>query len=405
MDREPALASSTAVPTTAGQASGEGFRPSLASTPDEQPGYDGEGSVPRGPVLSGSLRVEVVAPGGSPMSHADVFIHRAEFCVPDPFGSREQSGRADDQGVKTFDNLAAGPWHVVARTRMTQTHLVPGPRTGQVHVETTVRAGKQTRVVVRLDEGIVIAGRVILPDDGTFEGIGVSALSEIGCGIREMTVEADGSFRMEGLCHGPWWCYASTGGSGGGLRSWGGTTWASIEEIRLSGSAPIVVTESREDVELVLRKSGSISGRIEGMGDGRWRGVAINRESGHRYAMRLDEGSFSAIGLDPGTYMVLAAGEEAWAVLDGVRVEEGSAVSGLEIPVKPAARLSVSSPSDEARTSVFLNGVLLPTEKVAGFPRMLSVPQGELNVEVHFAGLVQAQSLVAVAGETLELLF
>jgi hypothetical protein len=257
-------------------------------------------------------------------------------------------------------------------------------------------------VVARLDAGLVIGGRVL-----TAEGEGVQTIihliSEAGCGVLTTHTAADGSFWFGGLCRGPWRCHA--GPKGWVHRSDYGWSSAPGDSMPLANSAPVLVTESREDVELVLCRSASMTGRCIGLQTDSRAGSAINRDSKHRYALRFDGEAFAATGLDPGTYMIVATDRKGWGLLDDLVIGAGGALADLEVRLEPEVRLSVSLPSEEARTSLLFDGVLLPPEHIGGRLRTMSAPAGRLDLEMRLGGSRQVRTIEAVAGQTVEVIF
>lgn len=356
----------------------------------------------------GTLRVEVVDHEGAPVPGVSISIHRDAFCTQSgsfaPDGSIE--GSADGDGVEVFRDLAAGAWHVVATGRGKAISWRGKEPCGQTHVETQVKPDGESRLLVRLDPGLVIAGKVIYPDDARYRGMCVTALSEAGCGSREAEVAVDGSFRMEGLCKGPWRCHAGIRNVGRHHLGNTGTT-----DVPIANSAPVLVMESREDVELVLRRPASLSGRLVGLHDRERRGapqlvgVAINRDTQHRYGLAFEDDVFFARGLDPGSYMIVAGTFFDWGVLDWILVEEESAVRELRIDAVPAARLSVSFRSDHGRVEVLLNEVRILDADVQQFTAIRFVPAGHLEVHASFDGSSQTEVIDAIGGQTFELSF
>ena len=182
----------------------------------------------------------------------------------------------------------------------------------------------------------------------------------------------------------------------------------------IANSAPVLVTESREDVELVVSRAASLSGRFVGLND-RERpasrhapklvGLAINRDTQHRYALTFKDDAFFARGLDPGSYMIVAGSYVDWGVLDWILLEEEQAVADLRIDAAPAAQISVSLRSDHGRVGVLLNEVRILEVPMQGGTGIQFVPAGHLEVQASFDGASQAQLIDAVGGQTFELTF
>ena len=339
----------------------------------------------------GSLRVEVVDAVGAAASRAKVEIHRAAICGVEP---STRSHQRVGGNVALFEDLAPGDWHVVAEFN------------GQVHVETLVEPDRETRVLVRTDAGLTLAGKVRHPAGARLQDLCVTAVSEIGCGTVQIDVAADGTFRMDGLCTGPWRCHAGSRGWGQEHQGWGGGALSPADPVPFANSRSVLVTRSRDDLELVVRRAASLSGRFVGSNISPHFGVAINRASQHRYALRCDHEGFTVAGLDPGPYMLVGTNAEGWGVLDGIQVDEESALTDLEVAIEPAAFIKMSLPSELARTSVRMNGVLLPDElTMDGLLVTREVPAGQLEVEMRLEGAREVKTIEALAGQTVTLAF
>ncbi len=351
------------------------------------------------PEERGSLLVQLVDPEGEPVTGASISLHRPDFC--DPWDSETRGaargGKTDGDGRALINRLAGGAWHVVATSTGTGISWRGKQPRGQAHVATNVKPEGQSSATVVLDVGFVIAGRVTWK--GRPREISVIARSEIGCEGRACRVEADGTFRIDGLCRGPWRCWASA--MPFPMEHWAGPSPP------IANSAPVRVTESREDVELTLPAPSTLTGRMPGMDLEHAGGIAANLDTGHRYELRFEDEEFWATGLDPGTYMVIAHDAQGWAVQDGIQVEEGSAVTDIEIAAEPEARVTLPASAVAGRTSFFLNGVRLPegvVEWTSG-RKSYSVPPRHLDVELRLDGRRHSWTVDAISGQTLVLDF
>ncbi|MBL8860304.1 MAG: carboxypeptidase regulatory-like domain-containing protein [Planctomycetes bacterium] len=135
-------------------------------------------------VLERGVRVEgrVLGPDGKPYAGAKVLIaldcvHRASL-VTLP-GRGVPAGVSDGEGAFVVDQLAAGPWHL----------LIEAPECVLAECDGRIEyaGGKETGVIVRLEAGCEISGKVVSKETAMPTGLRISARQK----IEENTDDAD----------------------------------------------------------------------------------------------------------------------------------------------------------------------------------------------------------------------
>lgn len=339
-----------------------------------------EGRTVRGRVLENGAalagaRVWLLAPGGGAVRHLSATDRPAETA---------ESG-AD--GRFAFADVLPGRWWVgLAPADFDEPEALLS-----LPAEVEVIAGVDPReVVLEAARGATISGRVLDPAGEPAGQRLVFASSREPFLFRTAASQDDGSFAIGPLPPGVYELGAADASGDA----------APAEAISVRAGA--------RDVVLRLRAGGVIEGTVV---DATTRAtcegeitlaVTIEGRCGE-YADRTREGRFRHGGLLPGTYALLASTEDGRAgFVRGVELAGGAVRSGIEVAVRPGAKLRLlgASATDDATYEVACEGTTVACGTLGpGAAQIVALPAGALTLRTTAAGRSAEQEIVLTAGE------
>jgi large repetitive protein len=284
--------------------------------------------------------------------------------------------------------------------------MVFGDDVAPVRTPNQMLTARAATVVVHVDRGGEISGRVVLADGTPV----AEAIVETPTGImpRQGTTGSDGTFKITGIAPGP------------------AMVTAFSSDRRLS-STPVSVTAPANDVTITMPRGARIEGRIFDRASqqpvtdfsillpARGQQGVVRPDSlfAGGPAIHADDGRYALDNVPPGTLqlMVNATGYVA-ATRGDITVEDGKTVTGIDIALDRGANLSGRVTSAGApvagvqvhlafqRTANFSN----PTTDADGSYTMNGLAEGEHTIEFQKTGFVVLHKPVTItAGKDLRL--
>jgi hypothetical protein len=271
----------------------------------------------------GTVFGELVDEGGRPVAGAFLTARidpQSQVHHRPPSGGEAATASSDDDG--RFE-LTAVPVGVVT--------IDVASRDGGARVQApagTVGEGERVGPLrIEVQSALEIAGRVVRADGTPAAGASVAAVQERpGGGSSSMGTTADalGRFRLRGLPPGPVTVVATLGVVGRAERE-------------------MTVTGGVAEIELMLEPTTAVSGRVvaaDGSPAGRGH-AALEREGGTLHVAVDELGRFEIVGLEEGTYRLVAEvrGVGRGAHPEPVEVRLGQPVEGLVVRLAEGARV------------------------------------------------------------------
>lgn len=272
----------------------------------------------------GTVFGEVVDDTGRPLAGVALIArveHPGQGRHVHPSASETAMATSDDDGRFELTAVPVGPVTIGVspsggggRDEITVGTIDEGQRVGPLRIEVP-RSGE-------------VAGRVLRADSAPAAGAQVAAIREMpggGSSSRSVTADALGRFRLTDLEAGPQTVVATLGFSGRAERE-------------------VEVAAGVHELELVLEPTTAVSGRIvapDGSPVGRGR-ATLEREGSSVGLFVDDVGRFQLVGLDEGTYRLVAEvpGFGRGVHPEPVEVRRGQPVDGLVVRLSPGARVA-----------------------------------------------------------------
>jgi hypothetical protein len=284
--------------------------------------------------------------------------------------------------------------------------MVFGDDVAPVRAPNQLLTARASTVVVHVDRGGEISGRVVLADGTPV----AEAIVETPTGImpRQATTGSDGTFKITGVAPGP------------------AMVTAFSSDRRLS-SAAVPVTAPANDVTITLPRGARVEGRVFDRATQQpvtdfslllpTRGQAgiVRPESSFTGgpAIHADDGHYALDNVPPGTLqiMVNATGYVA-ATRGDIAVEDGKTVTGIDIALDRGANISgrvtsAGTPIAGAQVHLALQrsaNFSNPTTDADGFYTMNGLAEGDHTIEFQKTGFVVLHKPVTItAGKDLRL--
>ncbi len=297
-------------------------------------------------------------------------------------------------GSYRFPSVSPGTWRLAAQPVDVPFGFTPADAIAPVPIEVTIRSGEPRSVVdLHLVRGLYIRGTLVAPDGVTGMQGDVSGQAPGG----EFTVaraDAQGVFALGPL--GP-----------GTFSLEGRPSSAYLSSLAVAADA------GARDVVLRSRPGAEVAGRVvDGQsGAGVLAAITIGGEDGSTTMTRTQpDGNFRLDGLAPGRYTLFAATSSGQAgELGGVLLDPGAPLTGLQVVLKPGAKLRIRyEGSGIGQVLVHRGRATIGGDGVeAGRSTLQVVPAGKLAVEFRYPGVEvpEVQELELSAGEERELVF
>lgn len=285
-----------------------------------------------------SIQGRVQWPDGSPAAGATVVIALVESDDVDvQWGalgwSEAPEHVADGNGAFEIRGLTAGPFALIARAPTTK----DASKTGSARTDSVSSGGAP--LVVTLDEGYELRGRVVDETGHAFERFTVAAVpvhterewQGVNESVTGRRLGEDSRFVVEGLRAGTWKITARVGGA------------FARREVSVPGNTP--------ELEIVLARPASISGVVLDPDGQAVRGARVSYTPGNALAkdeeMRVTskptgaDGRFALEAVSPGPAM-LDASHFRWAPSETERVDlpAGATVSNFVAQLRATGRLT-----------------------------------------------------------------
>ena len=315
-------------------------------------------------------RIEDTA--GRPVSRVEVWRVTAELSMPKLLESYEKPVAAvvaDEQGRFRFDDVATGLWHVGPRPTERGDGQAADAIAGLAQLVQIDPSSREVVVVVRVDRGLYMKGRVLDPSGAPAVDCDVSAHVDSAWVYVHAQTDASGRFTLGPL---PAGSYAlEAGGFGMGHHA-------------KSESVQAVAGDSA--IELRLRSGGEIRGRVvDATGKPRECELILAAEGEKSFMMSgTRDGTLQFAGLLPGTYTVSArTGDGQCARRTGLLVRGGETIDGVEIVLEPGARLRVQydGPERSSTYEVVVGGAVFTADGIErGKSVTVIVPAGEIEI-------------------------
>lgn len=316
-------------------------------------------------------------PRSTPLPGVEIWLARATAsAVADRYfvrGTLEKpfaTSRSGADGRFAFEDVQSGSWWIGPGS----VPLADAPAEDSVATRATlVRVPPEEReieVVLRVDLGLYVRGRVLGPDGKGMPSVFVHASPEGVGGILATRSLGDGAFAVGPLARGSFRLQAS--GTDGSTDSDSATASA-----------------GDSDVVLRLRAGGVLRGHVLDQGTGKPCGATVllfSDSDEHRLdtAATSRDAAFEFTGLRPGSYDLVARSEDGRVgILRGAAVPEGGENAGLVVPMTEAARLRIRylGPASSCQFTVLSERTVVALGIVqAGTSNLSIVPKGALLV-------------------------
>lgn len=244
--------------------------------------------------------------------------------------------RTDDDGRFEFEDILAAAWWIGAwSSRDSRDPAIGLPVAVDVTHTDRVRS-----VLVRVEPGAFIAGRVLDPSGAPVEGVVVRADGESQTCWDEARSDARGDFRVGPLLPGR---YQMRARANDAARPREFVQPSTALAQAAADSSVVTVDAGASDVELSLREPHELRGEVRDARGAPCAAVVlvISRESGAEiHRVDATDGRFRATRLPAGTYDVVASTSDA-RVGTASAVRIGEAASEISLRVEPGAVLRV----------------------------------------------------------------
>jgi hypothetical protein len=336
-------------------------------------------------------RIEDTA--GRPVSRVEVWRVTAELSMPKLLESYEKPVAtvvADEQGRFRFDDVATGLWHVGPRPMEGGDGQAADAIPALAQLVQIDASSREVAIVVRVDRGLYMKGRVLDPSGAPAIDCDVSAHADSAWVYVHAQTDASGRFVLGPLPAGSY--TLEGGGFGHGNHA-------------KSESVQAVAGDSA--VELHLRSGGGIRGRVvDATGKQRECELILAAEGEKSFIMSgTRDGTIHFAGLLPDTYTVSATtGDGQCARRTGLLVRGGETIDGVEIVLLPGGRLRVlyDGPERSSSYEVVVGGTTFATDGIErGKTVTVIVPTGEIEIRwsAGDGGAVRSQRLTLAVGE------
>ena len=325
-----------------------------------------------------SLLGTVVDQDGRPVAQRQIWLRPAETDTSTVFqsysGQPTRATTSDEAGHFRLEEVAPGAWCVGPSAPPVTERAGPDdvPALGQ-YVAIGSDASGDVEVVVHVDRGLFIRGRVLAPDGGVPQSASVQANGldqplHFGLNLHPN----EGTFDLGPLMAGRY-----------RVRAMGHAHAPSLQ---------VEVRSGTEDVELRLQAGAKISGRlIAADGQSLPGQVSIARravEGGGVWMAQARANGFTMDGLDAGTYDVSAATSDGRVgVVRGIALGAGEIRTDVNVAVVPGGSVRVrhAGPARFVSISVLSNDVVVATDGVElEASRTFSAPVGKTIVRATY---------------------
>lgn len=302
----------------------------------------------------------------------------------------------DEVGRFLFENVSPGTWWLGPAPDEEQDTRQENPVAPLAQVVEIVEGQPDIELILRVDRGLFIRGRVVGTSGEAPEHAFVVAREperNLSCSVDVQ--DGKGSFVLGPMTDTLYVVTAS--GSGGD-----------------TDSEPVVVRPSGDELVLRLRPGGTLSGRIvddDGNGVAGW--VLCTTHDSPTDTQRttvLDDGLFSFEGLPPGVYDIAGEAYEGGLIgfIQPVEVRGGEAVTDLLVRVSPGGRVRVQhdGPEKGLWICVTQRGIVVDVEGVQpGSSDEVTAPVGVVVMRMEYGegGRVVERTVEVKAGETVDI--
>ena len=342
-------------------------------------------------------RVQVVDKKDNPVPNAQVNVTRA--------GEGPQRSTAvacADPSIPDCHRTGADGIVAVRTIEGRHDLIVFGDDVSPARLPNQVLNARSATIVVHVDRGVEISGRVVLADGTPVAGAVVEMTTQVM--PRSAVSAADGTFTMAGIAS-------------------GSSVVTAVSSDGHLSATPVTVNAPARDVTLTMPRGGRIEGRVldratqqpvtdfsilrpSRSGRGDW------DDSGQQ-PVHSDDGRYALDNVSPGAarLLVRASGYVAGSRSD-ITVEDGKTVSGIDVQLDRGAKVSgrvTSANAPVAGVQVHLAFMRMPsfneaTTDADGFYTLDGVAEGDRTIEFQKTGYVVAQKPVEImAGKDLHL--
>jgi hypothetical protein len=272
--------------------------------------------------------------------------------------------------------------------------IVFGDDVSPVRLPNQVLNARSATIVVHVDRGVEISGRVVLADGTPVAGANVELPTQIM--PRSAVSAADGTFTIAGVAS-------------------GSSVVTAVSSDGHLSSTPVTVNAPAKDVTLTMPRGGRIEGRVldrgtqqpltdftilrpSRSGRGDW------NDSGQQ-PIHSDDGRYALDNVSPGVMRLLvrASGYVAGSRTD-IAVEDGKTVSGIDIQLDRGAKISgrvTSANAPVAGVQVRLAFQRMPSFNEAatdadGLYSLDGIAEGDRTIEFQKTGFVVAHKPVEI---------
>ncbi len=327
-----------------------------------------------------------------PVEHAYVNLTRVGDNAQQGFFS---SAQCDDPSLPDCRRTGADGSVVFRTSEGRHSVFVTGDEVAPKRVPSVTLTARSEPLVVEVDRGVTISGRVVHAD-GTPVAGAIVEMPRSPIAPRNATTDSDGSFTIVGIAA-------------------GATTLTALSSDRHMTSAPVPVTAPAKNVTITMPHGARIEGRVVDRGTKHPVTdftVSVPSRGGRPgpgptpQQVHADDGSYAIDNVAPGTAQVaVTATGYVTATRSDITAEEGKTVSGIDVQLDRGASITgrvTSGGAPVAGVQVSLAANRMPvfggmTTDADGNYTIDGVAEGERTLQFQRTGFIVLHKTVEVA--------